>query len=246
MHQKLVTQALKKIKKKEEGKLDIPVSDTQASELLSTILSEDYKTPLSDRRLRDIHNGLIKIKKPQVLLSLCHFLEYKNYEDFKAKNETEVPPVIFDMGNSDQSEVIEDSPDPPNNFLIKTKCFVKKNKVHITILFISLCIGIAFYASTKQRWMVWKEDHYEEVPFNTKKYKLGQLKLYKEERIKHFKKIKGTCEYHFYDEAGEPAIWYGRNNTGELELFTSIGLHPETGKTLKHITPYMIDKYICN
>ena len=31
-----------------------------------------------------------------------------------------------------------------------------------------------------------------------------------------------------------------------LQYFTALGLHPETGKTLKPITQYMIDKYICD
>jgi len=40
-------------------------------------------------------------------------------------------------------------------------------------------------------------------------------------------------------------IWYGRNIKKELEFFTSLGLHPETGKTLDPITDYMIKKYAC-
>lgn len=33
---------------------------------------------------------------------------------------------------------------------------------------------------------------------------------------------------------------------GKLEYFTSLGLHQETGKTLKTITKYMINEYICD
>ena len=47
------------------------------------------------------------------------------------------------------------------------------------------------------------------------------------------------------NQDGREQIWYGKNNRGELEFFTSQGLHPETKKTLKKITKYMIDKYVC-
>ncbi|MGG8497732.1 hypothetical protein ACQY1Q_15080 [Tenacibaculum sp. TC6] len=58
-------------------------------------------------------------------------------------------------------------------------------------------------------------------------------------------KIEGTCEYSYFDKQGNPRVWYGKNAHGDLELFTSYGLHPETGKTLKPISNYMINKYIC-
>lgn len=40
-------------------------------------------------------------------------------------------------------------------------------------------------------------------------------------------------------------LWYGKNNSGEIEYFTALDKHPKTGKTLKKITDYMIRKYIC-
>jgi hypothetical protein len=54
-----------------------------------------------------------------------------------------------------------------------------------------------------------------------------------------------SCETEFFDSNGEAKIWYGKNRKKELESFTAIGLHPETGKTLDPITVYMIRKYIC-
>ena len=44
---------------------------------------------------------------------------------------------------------------------------------------------------------------------------------------------------------GSERLWYGKNKNKELEYFTAFGKHPETGKTLKPITKYMIAKYIC-
>ena len=42
----------------------------------------------------------------------------------------------------------------------------------------------------------------------------------------------------------QPLILYGKNAAKEYEYFTHPGLHPETGKTLKPISRYIIKKYI--
>ena len=94
--------------------------------------------------------------------------------------------------------------------------------------------------------MVWDKDHYKEVKIDTDKYSFDQLKIYKEERIKYFQKIEPSCEVKYFDQRGKVKVWYGKNVKGDLEIFSSFGLHPETGKTLKPITKYMIRKYFCN
>ncbi|WP_157717119.1 hypothetical protein [Formosa sp. Hel1_31_208] len=107
--------------------------------------------------------------------------------------------------------------------------------------------GIFIYNySTRQSWMMWQEDHYIEVDFDTEKYNMNQLKRYKEERINLFEKVSPTCDTKFFNDDESVNIWYGKNRNKELEYFTALGLHPETGKTLKPITRYMIDKYICH
>ena len=49
----------------------------------------------------------------------------------------------------------------------------------------------------------------------------------------------------FTSKKGDVKIWYGKNIVKELEYFSLLGVHPETGKTLKPITEYMIKKHIC-
>ncbi len=108
-----------------------------------------------------------------------------------------------------------------------------------------IVITTIYILNNKTRWMIWQNTEYVEVKFDTKKYHLNQLKLYKSERIKYFKKITVDCNSLFFNSDGTVKIWYGKNNKKELEYFTALGLHPETGKTLKPITKYMINKYIC-
>lgn len=230
MHQKLVKLAFDKTEEKLKTEFGITASFTKKSEHLEVILKDEFNTKYSDKSLREVHNGNIIIKKQEVLKALCNFLEYDTYEDFLKANSENKTGIDRTTGKND---------------LVNT--LLKHKKILIGVLSgLLLFLCISTFTVKKQRWMVWKVDHYEEVSFDPKKYGIGKLKLYKEERILYFKKINGTCEYAYFDTKGDVRIWYGKNHKGKLELFTSLGLHPETGKTLKPITKYMIRKYICS
>ena len=174
---------------------------------------------------------------------------YKKYRNGKIENEEiESVEYISDLENGKSTIVVK----PKNKkFFLWYRTMSATNKI---LLYIGVVMLIAFGSiSTKHilknetRWMVWQEDHYVEVEFDTEKHKVNQLKLYKEDRINLFKKIIPVCDStKFFNEDGSVNIWYGKNRNKELEYFTALGLHPETGKTLKPITQYMIDKYICD
>ncbi len=159
----------------------------------------------------------------------AEYLDYKSYEDFVSKNSIKKAGEIT-IVNYDRTGYIE---------------MIKKNKAIFILSMLLVISSIAYFSVEKQRWMVWNETHYTETKFNPKKYDIKQLKIYKQERIKHFKKIKPSCDIKYFSENGNVKIWYGKNRKGKLEIFTSLGLHPETGKTLKPITRYMIKKYFC-
>lgn len=224
MHRKLLEEAFKKA----ENAIG---SDrvTHLSKHLSDFIVEDSKEPYGERILRDNYNKIINTSDEKIYLrehaaeSLSHYLGFANFSDFIKNGSTEVV---------------------PNN--TKSKSFIKKNKFVLIIGFVLISGVIIYNSVTKQRWMVWQEDQYVEVNFDTEKYKVNQLKIYQEERIQFFKKIIPPCEYTFFNQNGSVKIWYGKNKDKELDYFTTLGLHPETGKTLKPITQYMIDKYICN
>ena len=93
--------------------------------------------------------------------------------------------------------------------------------------------------------MIWEDTHYVEVDFDAEKYSLSQLKIYNQERIDNFERVNPNCDTNFYKLDGTANLWSGKNKSGELEYFTGSTIHPETGKTLKEITDYMIKKYIC-
>tara|TARA_R110000851_G_scaffold207537_2_gene359684 strand:+ start:71589 stop:72413 length:825 start_codon:yes stop_codon:yes gene_type:complete len=236
MHKKLLLDAFGKVRKELEQEGVSSPSKTRCAEELSIIVSKSFS--YSERRLRDFYNSAInpdceKVNIPQeeVVLALANYLNYTDFKEYLAKNpinkEKEIPVIS------------------PTTQLQSSVGFLNKNKITLIAIFL-LILGIGgYFYITRQRWMEWEDTHYVEVPFDSKKLNEGTLKFYKEERIENFKRIIANCSTQYFRKDGEVQIWYGKNKEGILQYFTSYGLHPETGKTLKPITTYMIRKYIC-
>lgn len=56
-------------------------------------------------------------------------------------------------------------------------------------------------------------NNYVETDFDTKKYNIGQLKIYNEDRILNFGKIIPNCQYKFFEDSGKANLWYGKNKS---------------------------------
>ncbi|PQJ32386.1 hypothetical protein BST92_10820 [Nonlabens arenilitoris] len=208
---------------------------TQMSTKLSHYLEENWNVVLGERSLRiyrgdaqklDGKDEDISIKQIEVINGLCQYLGYENYNDFQK---------AIDSTNNDLN-VTEF-----NRNVIQSLPF----KYILPGIGMVLIVLLIYNYSNKQRWMVWQTDHYVEVDFDATKYNVKQLKLYREEKIKSFKKVEVNCYTDFFNEDNSVRIWYGKNSKKQLEYFTNLGLHPETGITLKPITSYMINKYVC-
>ena len=240
MHKKLILKAFEKAKIKEEKETGISASINKLSVRISDDLLNNYKCSFGDKSLRTLYKDAssrsekkVIIKQFIVIDSLCKYLGYDDYIDFTNKNSSQ----------KEVEELNEESigigwHEKVLNFIIKYKFYI--------LLGIVFFIVITMFSVNQQRWMVWDTNQYVEVEFDAKKYNLGQLKIYKEERIQYFKRIEPNCDIQYFDESGAVRIWYGKNKTGKLEIFTAFGLHPKTGKTLKPISKYMIDKYFCS
>jgi len=230
MHQLLILKTFEKVIDDERKATGIEPSITSASKILSDYILETQKIPFGDKSLYNYYkaskskeNDDILIKQPKVVQAMCAYLDYESFEDFKAAN-----------------GLITSKSKTSNNVITIHK------KLLIAIgLGVIILTAVIVYTITKERWMVWKQDRYIEVRFDPEKYKLNQLKLYNENRIENFKKIEVDCNTTFFDKSGNVKVWYAKNRKKELEYFSNLGLHPETGKTLKPITAYMINKYVC-
>ncbi len=236
MHKRLLLDAFEKVRNELEIEGVSSPSKTRCAEELSVIVSKKFS--YSERSLRDFYNAAINpdckevnIPQEEVVMALADYLEYASFKEYLAKNPIDKKKAIPEIVRPTTSQ--------------KTMAFFKKNKITlIVILLFVVGIGGYFYI-TRQRWMEWQDTHYVEVSFDSQKLNEGTLKFYKEERIENFKRIIANCSTQYFRKDGEVNIWYGKNKDGKLQYFTSYGLHPETGKTLKPITQYMIGKYVC-
>lgn len=94
--------------------------------------------------------------------------------------------------------------------------------------------------------LVWVKNHYEAVEYNKVK-DVANVSPFNQTLLDNFKKIT-VCDTTTFFKNGKhdiPLVWYGKSpNKKQYEYFNQPGLHPETGKTLKPITKYIIEKYI--
>ncbi len=239
MHKRLIIEAFKKGESSRKKLGEKKPSLVSIAEDLSNYILTEEGFSLGERSFRDYKNEAeklmnndvdINIKQYKVIVGLCRYLGYDSFEDFTSQNGLEKRGIEINEFNKES----------------KVRNFLKEHKITLIVCGLLLIGFVVFQSINRQRWMVWQDDHYLEVGFDAKKYNLGQLKLYNSDRIKNFKKITPNCNTSFFDTQGNVKIWYGKNNEKELEYFTALGLHPETGKTLDPITVYMIKKYICH
>lgn len=116
---------------------------------------------------------------------------------------------------------------------------------------VAVIIGISIFLNIKnyttKDCMIWKGDKYEAIDCRETINGFVDVTLPKDEKLlREFKKIKVDTKTSFFDKKGNPKIWYIKNPNGTLEFFNQPGLHPETGKTLRPISKYIIQEYVIN
>lgn len=135
--------------------------------------------------------------------------------------------------------IIPTKPEEKNNW---------KKKIGIGVLSVAGLFSVGYTAkdlvATDKECMQWQTDHYEYVECN-KKATQEILEIPVEPADKNkakLKKIKVTENTTFFVN-DKPVVWYSKVN-GKPEFFNTHGFHPVTGKPLKPITKYMIDKWV--
>lgn len=234
-------------------------SVNQCAKKLSLIISETF--PYGDRSLRDFYNvarnnpsDSVDIPQPQVVNALANYLGYKNFMLLNKDIEDQNSELSQDHNKErdrnfgfekDLNEKGVKEKGLLNIFWGKQRKNKKPIKVIIGAFLLIILAGTLFIYLKKPNWMIWNKDHYEIVPFKAEKIESSELKIYNKNHFENQKRIIPTCETQFFNPDGSELIWYGKNSKKELEYFTVLGKHPETGKALKPITKYMIHKYIC-
>ena len=171
----------------------------------------------------------------------CQYLGYKGYKDYITQNPKE--------------EIIREAfPEYMNPELPKRnfKDWVLSITIIVGILSFFI-LGVQFFSRKQDfpfeanKCMTWVKDHYEEVSCDLQFHPISGMQImpYNVKLITNFRRIEVTILTSFFsEETGEPLIWYYKNKDDEIEYFTAPGFHPVTGKTLKAITEYIIEKYV--
>lgn len=172
------------------------------------------------------------------------------YRNFIKKN-TSATNIIEKVN----SEVKKESLDNFNSEEEKKEEKKKKRGIPFVFIVGILTLGISvFYnvkTTTEKNCMIWNIDHYETFDCNNKQqgfiYNMSPIPS-DEKLLNNFRKIEVDSNTPFFDAKKQPIVWYGKNANKEYEYFTHYGngKHPETGKTLKPISNYIINKYIKN
>lgn len=125
----------------------------------------------------------------------------------------------------------------------------QKNWIIITVITIVMFLGGLVtnrLISDKPGCMFWDQSHYKAIDCDSQVLGLGSFRKIvpvQEHLFRHFKKIEVNPETIFFQN-NKPIVWYGKNLKGTYEYFTYSGEHPETGKYLRPITNYHINKYV--
>ena len=206
---------------------------------VENVLEEKYKKPnyISSKTIKGYYEKYVekrenKSGEPNSELKniISTYLGYEDFLDFETKN-------LSIIGDPDQTK---------NTFVTKKQNIIVSSVKKWGIpAIISATIASGFYISgglNTENCIIWKNNHYEKIDCNSK---IKNISINNSIDIDNFKKIKPTVNSTFFIK-DKPVIWYGKSKNGEMEYFSARGIHPVTGKELKPITQYIIDKYVAN
>ncbi|MBX9806809.1 MAG: hypothetical protein K2X95_03315 [Flavobacteriaceae bacterium] len=172
------------------------------------------------------------------------------YGKFIAGNKEELTGVIVinEIVNKEERVEQEDKKEVAIFEELKKKSISKKMAFAVISLFVfgSAGYGVKNILFRDKNCMVWVNNHYEAAEYDVVK-DTAEVCPFNQEVLNHFKKIT-VCDTTTFFKNGDtehPLVWYGKSqDKKEYEYFNQPGLHPETDKTLKPITKYIIGKYI--
>lgn len=170
-----------------------------------------------------------------------------NEEDLETPNATVAAstPDAFPKTNDVETAVI-----PQRFFATQRKQNNLSNNqikwVVVVILFVVAGIYLIQSVFQEKGCMVWRGDHYEEVPCDLQVNSFAGNKVIpiKRDLLMYQKKIVVTDTTTFFNADGTARIWYGKSAQKDYEYFIHPGKHPETNKELKSISNYIIDNHI--
>lgn len=93
--------------------------------------------------------------------------------------------------------------------------------------------------------MQWQKDHYEPIDCQSEVnslYASAPIVPFDEDLVE-LNKL-DVCDTTTFYKGGKAIVWYCKMDSETIECFDDPGFHPITGKALRPITGYIIDKYV--
>lgn len=169
---------------------------------------------------------------------LSKYLKEDSKQQFEPKKQTKEKEL------EDKSIVGFHSPRTIINKLYESPIWIMKNLKGVLLgcLTVLLLFFIISYFFKEKECMQWQKDHYELVDCDIKGLMSFSEIIPKDAYQLQLKKIEVDTNTIFF--RGKEAIVFYCKVNDEPEFFNQLGKHPETGKVLKEVTPYIINKYV--
>jgi len=201
------------------------------SDLSSKTLERAYDRYINQKR----KHGIPQAESVELF---CKYLGFESFSDFVRRNP---------IGLSDEGKVKKKKKN--GNTGIRKRLIVT---ICIAIGLVIMILGFQkLYVNPQNnledvKCMTWADTLYVPISCDTSPLSKFGTKVEPIDRIKlkNFKRVEVTAAYDFFTEDNKPLVWYYKNKEDEIEYFTSPGLHPITGETLRKITPYIIQAYV--
>ncbi len=162
---------------------------------------------------------------------MAQYLGYDDFLDFENKNKS-IEGESINVKRGRQILIKNGKPKVFTNWIILIGIII--------VVFLGLYYNGMF--TDKEDCFIWKENHYVKIS-SSEENQISTLICGQNSTVEKFRQVMITDTTTFFIK-GQPIIWYGKSNKGELEYFNSRGIHPVTKKELKPITEYIIKKYV--
>ena len=188
------------------------------------------------------HVGRIELAAVLVDFNPRPYAKYLNNNDVKINSQAlEIKPLQQRIReNNVFVEKSEDVRSTKHNSNLRSRvgiCLVAL----LSLFFMGYTVKGIFFA--EKQCMQWNETYYEAVDCSNNELGIGELNTIfpLDKNAMELKKLDVNNKHIFFKNE-KPIVWYSKNK-GVITLFNGPGFHPETGKPLKPITHYIINKY---
>lgn len=233
-----------------------PPTNHMAMELLA-ILVDFQPRPL--KKFGKLEIKQVELNDEAEKVDIPQIPDYDNggeKEKEKEKEKENIAPFNSDRNDKDEEASVEETSiivNPPKDKPVledTTSPLPPKNYVKMIFVFLLVAIGGGYLAKSdllkEKGCMIWRQDHYEKVAcdYELDPTKGGKIEPVNEQLLKYQRKVKITDTTRFLNPDGTKRFFYGKNIDQQMEYFTLPGRHPETGKTLKELSNYMLKKQL--